>query len=65
MKKIFLLLFLFAIAPLLHAQPPTNAGEFTYLGKKYTANYDTGKHQLTFSEEVSFEIYDDTGNCVK
>ncbi|MBI3509551.1 MAG: hypothetical protein HY064_02735 [Bacteroidetes bacterium] len=64
MKTFLLFLFCF-VTGIIHSQPPTNSAEFTYLGKKYSANYDAGKHLLTFSEEVSFEIYDSTGAVVK
>lgn len=66
MKKLLLLLsFCFLAIAGIHAQAPTNNADFTYLGKNYSAKYDTGKHLLTFSEEVSFEIYNDQGECVK
>ena len=43
----------------------TTHAEFDFQGKKYVANYDASKHLLTMNEEVSFEIYDETGSCIK
>ena len=66
MKKIFFLFVLTFSVQLLSAQDAaTTHAEFTYLGKTYTANYDETKHLLTMNEEVSFEIYDQTGSCIK
>lgn len=66
MKKFILLFVLFFAANFLHAQDAaTTHAEFTFQGKTYTANYDDTKHLLTMSEEVSFEIYDETGTCIK
>jgi hypothetical protein len=66
MKKIIFLFVLVFVGKLICAQDAaTNHAEFTYLGKTYTANYDEAKHLLTMSEEVSIEIYDQSGTCVK
>jgi hypothetical protein len=65
MKERLIIFLLLAITSVLKAQPPTNNAEFNVLGKKYTAAYDAGKHLLTFSEELSFEIFDETGVVVK
>lgn len=43
----------------------TTHAEYTVQGKTYIANYDPAKHVLTMNEEVSFEIYDETGSCIK
>ena len=53
-------------AKFIHAQDAaTTHAEFNFQGKTYVADYDETKHLLTMSEEVSFEIYDETGLCVK
>src|SRR6267142_5059027 len=66
MKKLIFFFVLFIPAKFIYAQDAaTTHSEFTYLGKTYTANYDEAKHVLTVSEEMSIEIYDETGSCVK
>lgn len=66
MKNIFLLtIFLFASAFVFAQDAATTHAEFDFQGKKYVANYDAAKHVLTMNEEVSFEVYDETGSCVK
>jgi hypothetical protein len=66
MKKIFLLFVLIFAAKLVSAQDAaTTHAEFSFQGKTYTANYDEAKHVLSMNEEVSFEIYDETGTCIK
>ncbi|MDQ3109832.1 MAG: hypothetical protein M3R17_08045 [Bacteroidota bacterium] len=66
MKNIFLLFSLLFVSGFASAQDAaTTHAEFTLQGKTYIANYDETKHVLTMSEEVSFEIYDETGSCVK
>lgn len=66
MKKYLLfILTMLLVAGKISAQAPTNNADFTYLGKNYTAKYDATKHMLTFSEEISFEVYNDQGDCVK
>ena len=66
MKKILFFLLLIPVSKFIHAQEAaTNHAEFKFEGKTYTANYDNAKHLLTMSEEVSIEIYDQSGTCVK
>jgi hypothetical protein len=66
MKKLFLLFILLSVPGFIAAQDAaTTHAEFTVSGKTYIANYDATKHVLTMSEKVSFEIYDETGSCVK
>ncbi|CAN5901041.1 hypothetical protein BH11BAC7_BH11BAC7_15610 [soil metagenome] len=66
MKNLLLLFVLIFTAGFLPAQDAaTTHAEFTLQGKSYIANYDEEKHLLTMNEEVSFEIYDETGSCVK
>ena len=65
MKKYLLFFILLFAACRAFGQAPTNNADFTYLGKNYSAKYDLAKHLLTFSEEISFEVYDDQGACVK
>ena len=66
MKNIFLVFVLLFASKLLTAQDAaTTHAEFTLQGKTYIANYDATKHVLTMNEEVSFEIYDETGSCIK
>lgn len=66
MKKIFALFLSCFFALMLSAQDAaTTHAEFDFQGKKYVANYDASKHLLTMNEEVSFEIYDETGSCIK
>lgn len=66
MKKLyFLFLFLFAATFVSAQDAATTHAEFNFQGKTYIANYDAAKHLLTMSEEVSFEIYDETGSCIR
>jgi hypothetical protein len=66
MKKVILIFVLAFAANFLYAQDAaTTHAEFDFQGKKYIANYDATKHLLTMNEEVSFEVYDETGSCVK
>lgn len=66
MKKLIFLFLLSLTATFLHAQDAaTNSATFKVQGKTYTANYDSEKHKLVFSQEVSYEIYDQSGDCVK
>ena len=66
MKKIIFFLLIIAAPEFIHAQDAaTNHAEFKFEGKTYTADYDNAKHLLTMSEEVSIEIYDQSGSCVK
>ncbi len=66
MKRFFVLFVLIFAANFLSAQDAaTTHAEFTLQGKTYVANYDETKHVLTMSEEVSFEIYDESGSCIK
>jgi hypothetical protein len=66
MKQLFIFFLLLFSAQLVSAQDAaTTHAEFTFQGKTYTANYDEAKHLLTMSEEVSIEIYDETGTCIK
>jgi hypothetical protein len=64
MKKLLLLFLVCFTSGFLQAQA-TNSATFTVQGKTYTANYNSEKHKLVFSEEVSYEIYDQSGECVK
>ena len=43
----------------------TTHAEFNFQGKTYIADYDEVKHVLKMNEEVSFEVYDETGECIK
>lgn len=66
MKKFALLLCFCFFSLIASAQTSaTNFKQFSYHGKTYTGTYDPAKHVLTFNREVSFEIYDETGTCVK
>jgi hypothetical protein len=66
MKKSFLLLLLLFSVKFISAQDAaTTHAEFDFQGKKYVANYDEAKHVLTMNEEVSFEVYDESGSCIK
>ncbi len=66
MKKLLLLLLFCLPAHFLSAQDAaTNSATFKVQGKTYTANYDSEKHKLVFSQEVSYEIYDQSGDCVR
>jgi hypothetical protein len=66
MKKGILFILLLVTAKLVSAQDAaTTHAEFVVQGKTYIANYDETKHVLTMNEEVSFEIYDETGSCIR
>lgn len=66
MKNILLIFVLVLASKFSFAQDAaTTHAEFNFQGKTYTANYDEAKHVLTMSEVVSFEIYDETGTCIK
>lgn len=66
MRNTFLLFVLIFAAKFVSAQDAaTTHAEFTLQGKTYIANYDEAKHLLTMSEEVSFEIYDESGSCIR
>lgn len=66
MKKTLLLILLSFAAKFVSAQDAaTTHAEFDFQGKKYIASYDASKHLLTMNEEVSFEVYDETGSCIK
>lgn len=66
MKKGILVLLLLLAARFVSAQDAvTTHAEYTVQGKTYIANYDPAKHVLTMNEEVSFEIYDETGLCIR
>jgi hypothetical protein len=66
MKKMFFLLVLILSAKFVSAQDAaTTHAEFDVQGKKYIADYDNAKHVLKMNEEVSFEIYDETGSCIR
>ncbi|HTL80957.1 MAG TPA: hypothetical protein VL651_04600 [Bacteroidia bacterium] len=66
MKHFLAFIFIcFICAGKLSAQAPTNNADFTYLGKNYSAKYDAGKKVLNFNEELSYEIYDQSGTIVK
>jgi hypothetical protein len=66
MKKTFLFFILFFVVKFAAAQDAaTTHAEFTSQGKTYIADYDNVKHVLKMNEAVSFEIYDETGSCIK
>ncbi|HET6989788.1 MAG TPA: hypothetical protein VFJ43_00625 [Bacteroidia bacterium] len=66
MKKIFFLFVLMLPVKFVSAQDAaTTHAEFNSQGKTYIADYDNAKHVLKMNEEVSFEIYDETGSCIK
>lgn len=66
MKNICLITVLLFTVKFMNAQDAaTTHAEFVVQGKTYVANYDETKHLLTMSEEVSFEIYDETGSCIR
>lgn len=66
MKNLVFLFVLMFAAKIVSAQDAaTTHAEFTLQGKTYIANYDEAKHILTMNEEVSFEIYDESGSCIK
>lgn len=66
MKKGILLLLLLLTVKIVSGQDAaTTHAEYTVQGKTYIANYDVAKHVLTMNEEVSFEIYDETGSCIR
>lgn len=66
MKKISVLICFCFLCVFASAQTSaTNFKEFSYRGKTYTGTYDPGKHVLTFNREIAFEIYDESGTCVK
>jgi hypothetical protein len=66
MKKPLLLMLLLFATKILSAQDASvTHAEFNFQGKTYIADYDNAKHVLKMNEEVSFEVYDETGSCIK
>lgn len=66
MKKIiFLILVIFSSNGAFAQDAACTHAEFDFQGKTYVANYDEAKHVLTMNEEVSFEIFDETGTCIR
>ncbi len=66
MKNTVLLIILIFATKFIYAQDAAcTHAEFKFENKNYVADYDNVKHVLKMSEEVSFEIYDETGSCIK
>jgi|APGre2960657468_1045069.scaffolds.fasta_scaffold06424_4 hypothetical protein len=67
MKTIISLFILTLACNIIQAQESsaTTHSEFNFQGKLYIADYDVTKHLLKMNEEVSFQIYDETGICIK